>query len=507
MTTKTITKKKSAVPKKAGRVKQSNKKSSSRKVKDASERKAIVAARKHAKQLAIAEPEIQVSDPIVKEIAGEIGHDLERFQYMMKTHNPNPIHKNPKFTGLHLFEEMDTDSRVYNVMRIRKDGLRRRKSWIRPGDSSEDQAIKTANTIYNLKKIDDLKQKKKEVTACLDFGYTFTELIVGQETYLLEYEYKGEKKTIEMKNAWVIKDLRSRPVTAFWFDDQNRAYFAGNSKESDYFGLFRNGSEGRLLTARELQRFMIVTHDPRWGSRSGWSVKIPMFPPYLSKKAARVWRLLHVHHHAMPIPHGKYPRGPGAPGKTGVGGTDEFKKKLQALHQATYLMTPEGFAVEFLKAMATGDLDPYQNLLDYSDYEIAESGLGHREATSQAGTGSYASEVLKSTALRQEILEADGGMLDTAFNDQYIKRLCDWNFPSTGIYPKQYTDVTAMRDLSATISQYETGHSMGIDHSKAQIRREMGWEPPVDDDDRLVGNPNHVFPDRTSRKPNPSEQP
>lgn len=449
------------------------------------------------------EPSIQVSDPIVNEIAGEVGFDLERFQFLLKTRDPNPIWKNPKFTGLQLFYEMDTDSRVYNVMRILLDGIRRRQSWIRAGDNSEDQAIKTANVIRNLKKVEDLKQKKKEVMGCLGYGYSVTEMILGRETYDLEYEFDSQKKTIQMKNALVINDLKSKPVTAFWFDDMNRVFFAGNLKEDSMFGLtFNQQLEQKPLTAEQLQHFIIATHDPRFGSRYGWSVKVSMFPCYLMKKAVKLWRLIFVQRYGMPIPHGKYKPGTN---KTGPGGTDEFKKRLAGLQTSAYVMTPEGFAIEFLKAMQAGDMDPYQNLIDYCDYEIAEAGLGHREATSQAGTGSYASEVLKSTAIRQEILEANCGTLDTVFNDQYIRRLCDWNFPSTGIYPKQYTDTAAMRDKSAIISQYETGHSIGVDLDADQIYEDMEWRKPTDPERTLPGNVSHVFPDRTDRKPPPSK--
>lgn len=448
--------------------------------------------------LAPRDSSIQVSDPVVNEIAGKVGYDLERFQYLMKTHDPNPIHRNPKFTGLSLFYDMHTDSRIYNTMRIRTDGLRRRQSWIRPGDNTEDQAIKTGFSIANLKLINDLKQKKKEVKQDLVYGYSFTEKIIARRNFRFSYEFDGQKKETELKNAYIITDLRSRPVTAFWFDELNRVYFAGNQEETPYFGLTNFSTrEAKALTPEQEEKFIISTHDPRFGSRYGWSVQVAMFPCYLMKRTVKLWRLIFVERYGMPIPHGKYK--PGTP-KTGPGGTDEFKARLAGLQHAAHIMTPEGFAIEFLKGMQVGDLDPYQNLIDYCDYEIAEAGLGHREATSHAGTGSYASEVLKSTALRQEILEADGGSLDTAFNDQYIKPLLDWNFPSTGVYPKQFTDTTAMRDLNATISQYETGHSMGIDHSIAQIRRDMGWEAPLDDIDKLPGNPSHVFPDRTDRK-------
>lgn len=455
-------------------------------------------------QLAQAAAQIQISDPVVNEIAGEIGFDLERFQFLNKTHDSNPIHENPKFSGLHLFYEMDTDSRIYNVMRILKDGLMRRQSWIRPGDNSEDQAIKTAFAILNLKRISALKQKKKETMGCLDYGYSVVEKILARETVELEYEFDKQKKKIILRNAIVINDLKSRPVTAFWFDEFGKTYFAGNLKNAPFFGMtFQQSREARPLNDEELQHFMITTHDPRFGSKYGWSVKVSMFPPYLMKKTVKLWRLINVQRNGMPIPHGKYK--PGTP-RTGPGGTDEFKKRLSSLQHAAFIMTPEGFTVEFLKAIDAGDMDVYQNLLDYCDYEIAEAGLGHREATSQAGTGSYASEVLKSTAIRQEILEANGGTLDTAFNDQFIRPLIDWNFPSSGVYPKQYTDTTAMRDLSATISQFETGHSIGVPLDLDQIYEDMSWRKPVDPERTLEGNTSHVFPDRSDRTENPSQK-
>jgi hypothetical protein len=455
-------------------------------------------AKKKVTTLAKRDSSIQVKDPVVNEIAGAVGFDLERFQYLMATHDPNPIHKNPKFTGMQLFYEMDTDSRVYNVMRILKDGLRRRQSWIRPGDNSEDQAIKTGYTILNLKRVDDLKQKKKEIMGCLDYGVSFTEMILGFEDVSLEYEFDGKKKTVLLKNAVVVKDLKSKPVTAFWFDEKNRVYFSGNLKENPYFGLMSQSQEATPLTEEQLKHFIIATHDPRFGSRYGWSVKVSMFPCYLMKKAVKLWRLIFVNRYGMPIPHGKYKPGTS---KTGPGGTDEFKRRLAGIQTAAHIMTPEGFAVEFLKGMQAGDLDPYQNLLDYADYEIAEAGLGHREATSQAGTGSYASEVLKSTAIRQEILEANGGTLDTTFNDQYIKRLLDWNFPSTGIYPKQETDTSAMRDLNATITQYQLGNTM-LELKKSQIYRDMSWERPEDPDDTIPVNNSMTFQDRSDVKEN-----
>lgn len=442
--------------------------------------------------------QLQVSDPIVNEIAGSIGFDLERFQFLMRTHDPNPIYKNPKFTGLHLFQEMDTDSRIFNTMTILKDGIRMRESWIRPPDKSEEQAKRTAFVVMNLKRIPDLKQKKKEIMACLDFGYSVVEKIISRQNVVVEYEFEGQKKSFQMKGAWMIDDLKARPVTAFTFDEKNRCIFSGNQKNVGGF-IFQSPENQRPLTEEEEAKFMITTHDPRFGYRAGWSIKVAMFPPYLCKRAAKTWRLIFVNRYGMPIPHGKYK--PGTKPE-GAGGTNEFKKRLAGLQTAAYVMTPEGFAIDFLKAMQTGDLDPYQNLLDYSDYEISEAGLGHREATAQAGTGSYASEVLKSTALRQERLEANCSLLDTAFNDQFIVPLLNINFPPIGIYPKQQTDSSAMRDHSATISQYETGHSMGIPLKLSQIYRDMSWEKPEDPEDTLPGNTSHVFPDRSDRDEN-----
>lgn len=430
-----------------------------------------------------------------KGIADGVGWDIEAYHNWESTsYDPNPIHRNPKFTGLHLMYEMDTDSRIYTVMRSRKIALERRPSWIRPTEEVDEQYRQAAFLVYCMKQINALRSKKKEIKSDLDFGYSVTEIKLKRETVRLKYRAPGDKDEREftLPNAITVADLAPRVVTAFWFDHMGRVYFRGNRFKSNGEPNDQPFQEPRPLTPRQLMHFIISTHDPRAGSRYGWPPKVAMFPPYLMKRAAKLWRLIYVERFGMPIPHGKYKPGTSKPLR------DEFKARLKALQHATYLMTPENFSIEFLEAMNTASFDPYQSLIDYADFEIVEAGLGHREAVSTTGSGSYASEVLKSTALRQEILEADGGDLDTVINDQLLYRLLYWNFNLTSNqHPKQLTNVDATRDKNAIITQYQTGHAMGKDLSKSQINEDMGWREPSSPEDTLKGNPRAQFNDRS----------
>jgi len=427
---------------------------------------------------------------MISEIASGIGIDMRNYQNWQEGFfNPNPVMRGPgsKFQGYRSFEEMDADAKVYNVLSTRKEALLSRNYYVRsaiPGDQNED--FKAAFVAWNLDHIPNLVQKKREILSCLDYGFSVTEMILGYRDVVIAEKSKKKNGVItkipggNLNQALCIVDLKTRLTSAFGFDNAGNVSIvpvvAGTEPRFSAYG-------SKPLNDLELQRLLILTHDPRFGSRYGWPLKASMFWDYLMKKAGKIWRMIFIEKYGMPYLKGTYPMNTT---ETGDGSIQQFEDKLKGMQKNSYIMAPEGFVIDFVDALnKAGTMDVYQNLMDFCDGNISEVGLGHRQATAATTVGASASAEVKEGPLRQDKLRMDSQELDSVFNDQLIRRLIDWNFPQNGLYPYVITDVEPEGDKNKRIFQFATALNLGLELSKSQIRDEMKFNEPDDEEDTL----------------------
>jgi uncharacterized protein DUF935 len=433
-------------------------------------------------------------DKAIGEIASAISYNMKWYQNWLEAYyNSNPVHRSSQWTGYHLYEAMDGDAHIYNTMSMRKVALLSRPTVVRsatPGELLEDK--KAAFVAWILDHIVEIIQKKREMLSAKDFGFSINEIIYGYRDIVLPEVKVGKKvkfagATIE--NALCVVDLKAKVPSAFAFDgfgNLGMVKMTRKLNEPLIWGVGGFGNEP--LTAEENLHFLVLTHDPRFGSRYGWPLKASFFWDFLQKKAVRIYRMIFVEKYGMPIYEGTYPPGTD---KGGPDGTSAFFEVLKSAQKNDILMHPEGFAVKILEAVTkSGTIDVFQNVLDFCDGNISEVGLGHRTAVSAGDNSSPFQNTDQKSALRQDLLEMDAAELDAVFNDQLIPRLIDFNFTPNGLYPYVKTVVEPETDLDKEIFRLQAAYNMKIPLSVSQQREKFGWvEPGNDPEDLLLLEP------------------
>jgi len=227
------------------------------------------------------------------------------------------------------------------------------------------------------------------------------------------------------------------------------------------------------LDAEQLQHFMVCTHDPRNGSRKGTPLLAVMFWDYLIKRATKIYRDIYIQKYAIPMIKGTY----NSSNTTEIG---NFETKLKGAQNNSYLMFPEGFAIEFVDHVnKSGTVDVFQNVLDYCDGNFSEVGLGDREAAKTPAD--------KEGKLRQEKLEADITVMDGYYNDDLINQLIDFNFEYDGYYPYQVTNAMTAAAVDKKLFQAQTVNNIGLPLSASQLREISGFREPEDASDEIPG--------------------
>lgn len=419
------------------------------------------------------------------EIAAGIYYDMTYYNNWMEQYwNPNPVHRATQWTGYQLYDHMDADGHIYNVMSMRKVSQLSRPVVVRsamPGDYTEDK--KAALVKANLDSIKKILLKKRNILSNQDFGFSVTEMLFENRDVKLPAASVGRKRQFRggtIENAFMIKDLRTKIPSAFSFDGLHNLYMT--QVVSSGFGAHTAGANAKKLDAEARMHFIVATHEPRFDNDYGWPLKTPMFWDWLGKKALRMYRMIYVEKYGMPVTHGTYPPGSAREGESG---TLKFFDNLKAIQKNSVVMSPEGFVVKFLdNATHAGSVDIFQNYFDYFDGNISETALGHRTAVSSQDTGQspFSDGANEKAALRQDLLEMDAAALDSVFNDQVIPILCDMNFGTNGLYPYVKTIVEPEADLDKEIFRLQAAYNMKIPLSLSQIRDKFGWDEPAEGD-------------------------
>jgi len=456
-----------------------------------------------AKSSEIQQREADTRDVAIREIASGIAYDMRIYQNWMQSYwDPNPVHRSSKWTWSE-YQNMDADPHIYNCFSIRKEQLTCRPYYVRsarPDDEFEN--FKAAFIAQMLDNIPQLAQKKREMLSALDNGFSVNEMIFDTADMVIPdkplRKKGGTTKVIKggtLKNAFVVADIKSRLTSAFTFDGLGNMSMldvppAQPGKMSTGYG------SPRLLTAEELQHFLVLTHDPRFGWRGGWPLKATIFWSSIGKRAANIYRQIFIEKYGMPYLKGTY-------NTTDPAEQAKFETKLKSLQKNSWIMLPEGFALEFVTAMAVGRgaSDSYSDAITFYDGNISEAILGHREAVTSP-SGAFASAELKEAPLRQEKLESDATMLDSLFYDQMIRRVIDANFIPNGFYPYVVTDCEPESDLNKAVFRYSALYNMHVPLSVSQLREDLGVREPESIEDTLLmddsgGADTNTFQDKT----------
>jgi phage gp29-like protein len=149
----------------------------------------------------------------------------------------------------------------------------------------------------------------------------------------------------------------------------------------------------------------------------------------------------------MPTTVGKYP--------SGVDPVEQGKllNAIDAIHSETGVIIPENMAIELLEAARSGKVT-YETICEYMDKQVSKAVLG-QTASTEGTPGKLGNEDAQSET-RQDIVEADAGLLDECLNGSLVKWIVDYNFPNVTEYPRLKTRTEAEKDLKPLAERDKT---------------------------------------------------
>jgi len=195
-----------------------------------------------------------------------------------------------------------------------------------------------------------------------------------------------------------------------------------------------NMVEGEPVPDRKFIRFTYGSSDNPYGKGLGQKL---WWPVWFKKNGIKFW-LIFLEKFGMPTTVGKYP--PGTPPEQ----QKSLMDALEAIHNETGIKIPNTMAIDLLEAARSGNVS-YESLCEYMDKQISKTVLGQTASTE--GTPGKLGNEESQAATKQDILEADAGLLDECLNNSLVRWIVDYNFPGVTAYPRLRTRISAEQDL------------------------------------------------------------
>lgn len=365
----------------------------------------------------MAEPEEQKKPvPVTDEIATS-SKDLDIFAgWINRLENPDPTLRTESHgKGLKLYDEVDRDPHAGSVLQTRYLSVISKEWEVLPGE--EPAAKGRPKNVTQAQKIADFVKTTLEGT---NFGQARQELLQG----ILYGFYVGEA-------IWDVKDNAIVPARI-------------RAKHPRRFS-FTMDRELRLLTPEDMiegepvpdRKFILFTYgssDNPYGKGLGQKL---WWPVWFKKHGIKFW-MIFLEKYGMPTAIGKYP--PGTDPKL----QEALLDAIDAIQNETGVKIPDTMGIELLEAVRAGKVT-YETLCEYMDKQVSKAVLG-QTATTEGTPGKLGNEEAQQET-RQDIVEADAGLLDECLNGSLIKWIVDYNFPGVTAYPKVHTRTEAEGDL------------------------------------------------------------
>lgn len=269
---------------------------------------------------------------------------------------------------------------------------------------------------------------------------------------------------------------------------------------------FTPGRELRLLTPQSLldgepvpdRKFVVFTFgdsDNPYGKALGRRL---WWPVWFKKNGIKFW-MIFLDKYGMPTTVGKYP--PGAL-------KDEQKALLaaiDAIQTDTGIKIPDTMSIEFLEAARAGTVT-HEALCEYMDRQISKAVLG-QTASTEGTPGKLGNEKLQND-VRQDILEADADLLDTALNGTLIRWIVDLNFAGVTDYPRIVTYSAGRPDLKERIEiDSKLASDVGLPVGRQYFYETYGIPEPAEGEELVKPAPGSPFggPEGAMKKKQPPE--
>ncbi|RZI43699.1 DUF935 family protein [Herbaspirillum sp. HC18] len=348
-------------------------------------------------------------------------------------------------TGLQIYDELERDPKVWEVVQKRKLGLVARNWRVQAASTSRRDQAAAALVSAQFQNIgfDDLTNNLLDATLK---GISAGEIMwerYGSEIVASEF--------LPMQ-PWLLR-------------------FAPQPEEDDT--IFARHGVRLICTENMLQgrkvpscKFLIHRFGGKYNNPWGLGLGTRLFWPVFFKRQGIQFWLSFAERFGTPVPVGKYPNNATSAEKS------TLRAALRAFAQEAAIMVPQGMEIDLIEATRSG-IDTYERLCRYMDDQIAGIVLGK---SGGVGTGGQlAAAVSVENEVRLELIKGDADLLSDTMNRQLVRWIVDYNMPGAG-YPELVRVIEEPKDKLALASTRRTLFNMGFRPTLESIRAEFGGE-------------------------------
>lgn len=247
-------------------------------------------------------------------------------------------------------------------------------------------------------------------------------------------------------------------------------------------------SDGIALPERKfiLMRFWAEENEDPYGRGLGHDL---FWPVYFKRNAVAVWNAL-LAKFGEPFVYAEYPNG------MPEGDRLKLQSAIQDMARGAGLVVPQGTLIKLLEAgaggAATGRL--HQDMTEAMNAEISKIVLGETLTTELGNSGSRAASETHE-GVRQELADADAGLLSAELNDTLLTWLTELNFPGAAP-PTVWRRAPEAVDLAALAKLDESLFKVGYEPTEELVQERYG-----DGYRRIATRPPAPLPDPTAPPP------
>lgn len=382
--------------------------------------------------------EQQISGKPVTDEVAVAAKDIDIFAgYLGRLENPDPtLPSEGRGKGLKLYDEVARDAHAGSVLQTRALSIAGLEWEVIPADdSAKAQAI--AEFVQDALDNTNLTQAIQELMQAVLYGFYVAEVLWSVRD-----------------GAWVPARLITKHPRRFVFTPERELRLLTRASMIT----------GEVVPERKFIVFTCGSSDNPYGQGLGQSI---WWPVWFKKNGIKFW-MQFLDKFGSPTPKGTYPAGATKEQK------DTLLAAIEAIHQETGVIIPEGMAIELLEAARSGQVS-YEAMCEYMDRQISKRVLGQTLTTEVGDSGSYAASQTHEE-VRDDIRTADADLLCECLNESLVRWLVDLNFPDR-LYPWFGLRTDDRKDLKA---QAETDRI---------VIREMGLPVAVDYFYEMYGYP------------------
>jgi len=352
--------------------------------------------------------------------------DIDIFSgWLNRLENPDPTLRTEAVgKGLKLYDEVDRDPHAGAVLQTRYLSVIGKEWEVLPGEEPTTKGRPA--TVTQAQKVADFV---KQTLLNMNFDQARQELLQA----VLYGFYVGEVIWEVQDNAIVPARIRAKHPRRFSFTMDRELRLL----------TLQNMIEGEPIPDRKFIRFTYGSSDNPYGKGLGQKL---WWPIWFKKNGIKFW-LTFLEKFGMPTAVGKYP--PGTPPEQ----QQALLDAIDAIQNETGIKIPDSMAIDLLEAARSGKVT-YETICEYMDKQVSKAVLG-QTATTEGTPGKLGNEQSQE-ATKQDIIEADAGLLDECLNNSIVRWIVDYNYPGITAYPKIQTRTEAEKDLKALAERDKT---------------------------------------------------